>query len=194
MNSKPIIHLSRTRLVTVAVAMLSIFATARDAAAHGSASPLSCKDRSVSARALRAAQDVQAFVQCAYEYVQQMGFDEAKRAFRQDPRWNSGSIYVFVVEVSPTAGASRSIVLPADPTVEETFWELTIDAFGNDLFVEVDRVVSSVSEGWVYYAIDNPGTGRTEPKMSYVKSVDWNASTPQRSLLFPVPRGGRLFH
>ena len=92
MNSKPIIHLSRIRLVTVVFAMLSIFATARDAAAHGGASPLSCADRSVSAAAVRAPQDVPAFVQCAYEYVQQMGFDEAKRAFHEDPRWNSGSI------------------------------------------------------------------------------------------------------
>ena len=51
--------------------MLSIFATARDAAAHGSASPLSCAERSVSAGAVRGPQDVPAFVQCAYEYVQQ---------------------------------------------------------------------------------------------------------------------------
>ena len=60
--------------------------------------------------------------------------------------------------------------------MEETYWELTIDAFGCDLFVEINRVLSSVGEGWVYYAFNNPGTGTTEPKMSYVKSVDWEGA------------------
>ena len=74
--------------------------------------------------------------------------------------------------MSPTAGASRSIVFPPDPKVEETRCELTIDARGGDLFVEINRVVSRVGEGWVYCALDNLGTGATKPKMAYVNSVD----------------------
>ena len=64
------------------------------------------------------------------------------------------------------------MVFPPDPTVEETYWELTIDALGGDLFVEINRVVSRAGEGWVYCALDNLGTGATEPKMAYVNSVD----------------------
>ena len=51
------------------------------------------------ARAVRTQEDVQAFVQCAYEFVQEVGFEEARRAFNEAERWKSGLIYVFVAEV-----------------------------------------------------------------------------------------------
>ena len=40
-----------------------------------------CADRSITASAVRTPKDVQAFVQCAYEFVQEVGFEEARRAF-----------------------------------------------------------------------------------------------------------------
>ena len=58
-----------------------------------------CAQKSVVARAVRIQEDVQAFVQCAYEFVQEVGFEEARRAFNEDERWKSGLIYVFVTEV-----------------------------------------------------------------------------------------------
>ena len=48
--------------------------------AQGDAEPLSCADRSITASAVRTTEDVQAFVQCAYELVQEVGFEEARRA------------------------------------------------------------------------------------------------------------------
>ena len=41
---------------------------------------------------VRTTEDVQAFVQCAYEFVQEMGFEEARRAFHEDERWRSGPL------------------------------------------------------------------------------------------------------
>ena len=43
--------------------------------------------------------------------------------------------------------------------------------------MEIDRVVRSAGEGWVYYAFPNPETGATEPKISYVKGIEWNGIT-----------------
>ena len=62
---------------------------------------LSCADRFVTASAVRTQEDVQAFVQCAYEFVQEVGFEEARRAFNEDERWKSGPIYIFVSGVTP---------------------------------------------------------------------------------------------
>ena len=64
--------------------------------ALGQADPVSCDEKTVVASAVRTAEDVQAFVQCAYEFVQDVGFAEAYRAFHEDARWRSGPIYVFV--------------------------------------------------------------------------------------------------
>ena len=50
--------------------------------------PLTCADQSVGAQGSpRRPKDAEVFVQCAYEYVREMGFDEARRAFHEDERW-----------------------------------------------------------------------------------------------------------
>ena len=83
------------------------------AQASGAAEPLSCADRSIVASAVRTPEDVKSFVQCAYEFVQEMGFEEARRAFNEDERWKS-PIYIFVSEATPmTSGAT--LRLPARP-------------------------------------------------------------------------------
>lgn len=135
-----------------------------------------CAERSVAASAVRTQGDVQAFVQCAYEYVQEMGFEEARRAFHEDERWRSGPTYLFVDEVTPMTDMAGSIVFPPDPSREGVPWGLLIDAFGNDYFKELHRVLSHSDEGWLYYSFTNPATGRDEPKASYVKALDWEGA------------------
>ncbi len=101
---------------------------------------------------------------------------EARRAFNEDERWNSGPIYLFVSEVVPTE-ASISFVYPPDPSLEGVPWgEPIIDVFGNDWYKEFHRVISSVEEGWMYYSFTNPVTGRDEPKSTYLKSIDWDGT------------------
>ena len=143
--------------------------------AQGGAEPLSCADRSITASAVRTPEDVQAFVQCAYEFVQEVGFEEARRAFHEDERWRSGPIYVFVDEVTKMRLDARAFIFPPDPSLEGQPWGPLIDAFG-DYYEELYRVMSVVDEGWLYYAFRNPATGREEPKASYVKSIDWEGS------------------
>ena len=140
----------------------------------GAAEAPSCADHSIVASAVRTPEDVEAFVQCAYEYVEEEGFSEARRAFNEDERWKSGEIYVFVDELPAMSDMSRAIVYPPDPSREGVSWGLLIDVYGNDIIKEFTRVVGSFGEGWVYYSFKNPATGRDEPKASYAKSIDWN--------------------
>ena len=144
--------------------------------ARGSAEPLSCKDRSIVAAAVDTPDDVQAFVQCAYELVQEVGFEEARRAFHEDERWRSGPIYVAVSEMAEIPEMARSFVFPPDPSREGSPWGPLIDGFGNDIAREASRVLGGFGEGWIYYSFTNPATGNDEPKVSYSKSIDWDGS------------------
>ncbi len=135
--------------------------------------PLTCADQSVAARAVRTPKDAEVFVQCAYEYVRELGFEEAYRAFHEDERWNSGPTYIWVAELTPVPGASRALVQPPDPSREGTPWGFLVDDFGNDLMSEINRIGSGFGAGWVYYAFPNPATGEIEPKASYFRNIDW---------------------
>ena len=133
-----------------------------------------CDERYIVASAVRTTGDVQAFVQCAYEFVEEVGFEEARRAFNEEERWKSGPTYVFVDEMTDVPGASRAIVFPPDPSLEGVPWGPLVDDFGSDLILEFVRVANNFGEGWVYYSFTNPATGRAEPKASYFKAIDWN--------------------
>ena len=141
---------------------------------QGSAEPPPCADQSVVASAVRTPKDVEIFVQCAYEYVQEMGFEEARRAFNEDERWKSGPTYVFVDEMTPVPGASRAFVYPPDPSREGMPWGELVDIFGSDLVLEFVRLLNSFDEGWTYYDFTNPASEKSEPKAAYVKAIDWN--------------------
>ena len=142
----------------------------------GAAEPLSCADRSVTAGAVHTPEDVKAFVQCAYEFVQEMGFEEARRAFNEDERWKSGPIYIFVSEATPMSDQARLFVFPPARSREGSSLGLLIDAFGNDYYKEQHRIVSSFGAGWLYYSFTNPATGRDEPKATYIKGIDWEGN------------------
>ena len=146
--------------------------------AQGGTELLSCADRSITASAVRTPEDAQVFVQCAYEFVQEVGFAEAYRAFHEDERWRSGPIYISVDEVTSMAGTAVGFVFPPDPSTERIpgYWEPLIDVFGNDWYKEQHRLMSNFGEGWMYYSFTNPETGRDEPKASYLKSIDWDGT------------------
>ena len=147
-------------------------------AQRGTAEPLSCADHSITARAVRSPEGVEAFVQCAYEFVQEVGFEEARRAFNEDERWEGGPTYVFVDEVVDLfeSDMSRAFVYPPRPSQEGMPWGLLIDVYGNDVVIELSRVIKEFGEGWIHYSFLNPATGRNEPKASYIKGIDWDGN------------------
>ena len=81
----------------------------------------------------------------------------------------------FVDEVTTMRLDARAFIFPPDPSREGEPWGPLIDAFG-DYYEELYRVMSTVDEGWIYYAFRNPATDREEPKASYVKSMDWDGN------------------
>jgi signal transduction histidine kinase len=139
-----------------------------------SASGPSCADNSVTAAGVRTQSDVKAFVQCAAEYAMEHGTEEARRAFNEDERWKHGPTYVFVDGLEPSGEDAFAYVFPPDPAREGMPWGESIDGFGNDYYYELHRIMSLVDEGWIYYAFNNPATGREQPKSSYVIEIDWN--------------------
>ena len=130
-----------------------------------------CTDHSVSASSVHTPRDVEAFVQCAYELVNEVGFERARQAFHQDPRWNSGTIYVFV-----TGLGAEVLVSPILPEREGGNFGEVVDLFESDLFKESPRIVRGFGRGWVYYSFLNPETGFEEPKASYVIGIDWDGT------------------
>ena len=161
-------HLSRflIPLVLLPASMLPI-----------AAEPPPCSDKSVVAAAVRTREDVQAFVQCAYEFVQEVGIEEARRAFHEESQWRSGAVYVVVTEIAPTPGTARALVFPPNPAREGSEWGPLVDIFGNDRAVDLHRIVNEgFDAGWQYYSTRNPVTGSDEPKMSYFKNIDWDGT------------------
>ena len=155
-----------------------VCAAAPPLVAQGNVEPLSCADHSITARAVRSPEGVEAFVQCAYEFVQEVGFEEARRAFNEDERWESGPTYVFVDEVVDLfeSDMSRAFVYPPRPSQEGMPWGLLIDVYGNDVVIELSRVIKEFGEGWIHYSFLNPATDSNEPKASYIKGIDWNGN------------------
>ena len=141
-----------------------------------------CDDHSVSAGAVRTPEEVEAFVKCAHEFVQEVGFEEAHRAFHEDDRWRKGASYIFVSEHTPMFDQTRTPVFPPNPSREAigaldpdpARTRLLSDAFGNNYYQERYRILNLLGEGWIYYAFINPATGLEEPKASYVKRIDWD--------------------
>lgn len=139
-----------------------------------SSARMTCEERRVTAGAIRSREQIQAFVQCAAEYVMEHGTEEARRAFNEDEVWKHRDIYVFVDEVQPSGEDALSYVFPPDPSREDSVWGASIDGFGTDYYFELHRLLSVVDSGWIYYAFTNPATGLWQPKSSYVIEIDWN--------------------
>ena len=143
-------------------------------AADQAAPSTTCAEHSVSTENLRSSADLEAFVRCAAEYVAEHGEEEARRAFHEDRRWVHGPTYVFVDAAGQAEGESTSYVFPPDPSLEGAAWGVFVDEFETDYFVELNRILSMRTEGWMYYSFTNPVSGLSEPKSSYVMEIEWN--------------------
>ena len=144
--------------------------------AFGHSAELTCADDSIIAEAVRTRSDIKAFVRCAHELVEQIGEEEAYRAFHNDERWLSDEIYVFVVELVPDSYKATPFVHPVPSEREIAPWGDRGDELGDDTMKEGVRVVQTNGSGWWYYSTVNPATGTTQFKESYLMAVDWNGS------------------
>ena len=158
---------------TKVIAPLAALMLAGAAAPASAADPVPCIEKMVAAPAIRSTEDVEAYVQCAYEYAMEMGFEEARRAFHEDERWKSGQFYMFVDTLAPIGGQARTLVFPPDPSLEGQLSGDLADGFGTNLSQEFARALGIVDRGWVYYQFRNPESGLNEPKASYIMRMEW---------------------
>ena len=80
---------------------------------------IGCADHTITASAIRTKGDVKAFVRCAYEFVQEVGTIEARRAFNEDDRWRKGPFYVFVNGIAGSGEESIAYAYPPDTSKRE---------------------------------------------------------------------------
>ena len=137
---------------------------------------ISCSDHRIAASAIRTTSDIEAFVRCAYEFVQEVGTAEAHRAFHEDERWRQGPYYVFVDGIAESGEDSVAYVYPPNPSQEGLTWGPLVDDYGTDLVGEFNRLLKISPSGWTYYRFLNPATGAAEPKAAYVTEIDWNGN------------------
>ena len=76
---------------------------------------LTCADKSVVAGAVRTTEDVEAFVQCAYEFVQEVGFAGGPPGLSRGRALEKRPTYVFVAELTPVPGEARATRSAARP-------------------------------------------------------------------------------
>ena len=161
-----------------AIAPLAVLLLAGTMTQASAAAPIPCAEKSVSASAIRSTTDLEAFVQCAYEYVQEMGFEEARRAFHEDARWKSGQFYIFVTNPAADGEHPRTpLVFGADPSRAGTPWGDLTDRFDTDLLEEWNRTFEFTDRAWVYYGFPNPADALVEPKATYLIRIDWEGTS-----------------
>lgn len=135
-------------------------------------------DKMVAAAAIQTRDDIRAFVTCAHRYVMDNGFEEAYRAFHEEERWKSGSIYVFVDQLTMDGNEATSYVFPPNKAREGDPWGPLLDDWGNDYFQDTYRLISMAPDGsmgfWTYYSFTDPATEAAAPKSSYIMGLEWN--------------------
>ena len=136
-----------------------------------------CADKTVSAAGIRNREDLKAFVQCAREYALENGFEEARRAFHEDERWDNGEFFVTVDTKASRGEDSVALIWPPDESIEGEYWGPFLDRFGNEYFKEVEHIVSNFGGGYHHFSASSTATGIDELRTVYVLPIDWDGTS-----------------
>ena len=128
---------------------------------HGTCSP-----DAVRASLVYSDRDVERFVACAAHHLQQNGL-QALHDFGSDSRWISGPTYLFLGDLETL----YQIANPGQPHLVGTDGSLLVDADGVRIGLEIQRVLNTHDDGFVYYSFPNPVSGEIGYKGSYVRRV-----------------------
>ena len=107
---------------------------------------------------------LQELVRCAAMELDSMGYF-ASVSLANDPRWKSGSIYLFGLD---TYGYTLFTGSPANPLIGS---ELSSDYIGNFAGRNILGVADAFGESFLYYWNRNPGTNQWQRKVTFVKRV-----------------------
>ena len=111
--------------------------------------------------------DVETFVNCAAHYLQQHGL-QALHDFEHDERWNAGPTYLFLYDLETGFAVANA----GQPLVVGTIRDAASYAEGRVPVVpEMQRILASHDDGYVYYTFRNPATDEEGRKTTYVRRV-----------------------
>ena len=128
--------------------------------------PGTCSPAEVNAAALEAepnAERLEELVRCAAYRFEESGYFAALE-LQSNPRWRSGSIYLFVLNAQGKQYFSSNPVTINGAAVEE---------WSGSLFMERDVAspAAAFDESNLYYEALNPASGRVQRKVAFVKRV-----------------------
>ena len=126
-----------------------------------------CSPDSVRASLVYSERDVERFVGCAAHHLQQNGL-QALHDFEHDERWNAGPTYLFLYDLETGFAVANA----GQPQVVGTIRDASSYAEGRVPVVpEMQRILASHDDGYVYYSFRNPATDEEGRKTTYVRRV-----------------------
>ena len=126
-----------------------------------------CSPDEVRATLVYKERDVETFVNCAAHYLQQHGL-QALHDFEHDERWNAGPTYLFLYDLETGFAVANA----GQPLVVGTIRDAASYAEGRVPVVpEMQRILASHDDGYVYYTFRNPATDEEGRKTTYVRRV-----------------------
>ncbi|MCE2489235.1 MAG: cache domain-containing protein [Anaerolineae bacterium] len=115
---------------------------------------------------LHSREQLKRFVQCTAAHVATVGWEQAAQDFETSD-WRDGPVYIFA------GTAAGKIILVAGADVEPGTDALDrVDADGAHVSHQHLRVSRDFGAGYVYYRFNNPVTGETEPKVTWITPVE----------------------
>ena len=129
--------------------------------------PGTCRGDEVNASVLGAdpsEERLEEFVRCAAMELESLGYF-ASVSLANDPRWRSGSIYLFSLD---TYGYTLFTGSPANPLIGSELSPTFVGSFGGR---NVLRVADAFGETFLYYSNRNPATNQWQRKVTFVKRV-----------------------
>ena len=130
--------------------------------------PGACHPERVRASLVHSLEDAESFVRCAEIYLKEHGL-RALYDFRHDPRWHSGPTYLFLLDYETLIQVMNS----TDPTRDGQYLGDLEDSTGYRFVEEEARTLPLFGEQVMYYEFPNPATGAVEPKISYIRLMEF---------------------
>ncbi len=140
-----------------ALVLLLIGATPSLASGFGCDAPVTGRLADIQSRS-----QLKPFVQCAIQYVDKVGWDQALQDFKTDTRWHDGPMYLFALDTDGVVIFNVSgSTLPGQDRLHAT------DADGKPHIARMLFTTRTFGEGFTTYRFRNPDTEKLDLKVTY---------------------------
>ncbi|MCY4023199.1 MAG: cache domain-containing protein [Anaerolineaceae bacterium] len=111
-------------------------------------------------------EQLKAYVHCAAQHIEAVGWEQAAQDF-ETSAWMDGDVYLF----AGTLQGDIFFVAGSGLAAGTNLWDLQ-DSEGVWSTRELARIASDFGEGFAYYRFTSRETGRDEPKLSYIMTLE----------------------